>query len=359
MADPDLISEPNDYVLRAARGEVTPRPCVWVHRQAGRYMQEFRDVRTQHDFFTICRTPELACEVTLQPLRKIPYDAAIIFSDILVIPQALGMEVLMVKGEGPHFPSPLRTPEDIERLKLDADVARELSYVGEAIRLTRSKLGGRIPLLGFSGAPWTLMAYMIEGGGSKTLSKAKAWLYKYPGASKRLLEILEDAIVDYLWMQIESGAQMLEVFDTWAEYLSPVTFNEFVIPGLRRIASRVKSKCIEKGIAEIPMTLFAKGANQSLEALSRLQYNVLSIDWTIEPAEARRLTGGRVALQGNLDPCVLYGSNDTIHAETIRMLDSFGPGPLIANLGHGIYPDHSPDALAQYVRSIQSYSRRV
>lgn len=360
VPDPDLVSEPNDYILRAAKGLQTPRIPVWVHRQAGRYLPEFRALRVEHDFFAICRNPELACEITLQPLRRIPYDAAIIFSDILVIPQALGMEVLMVKGKGPHFTSPLKIPEDAEAIieshKDDINsVVGQLNYVFDAIRLTRAKLGGVVPLLGFSGAPWTLMAYMIEGGGSKTLSLAKRWLYCYPEVSRRLLRLLEDTVIEYLIQQVHAGAQMLEVFDTWAEFLAPDTFVDFVVPGLRRIASEVKAKT-----QNIPMTLFAKGANASLHIMKDLGYDVLSVDWTISPKQAREAVSGKVSLQGNLDPCVLYGPKETIEAEAKKMVDGFGSTQkVIANLGHGVYPDHNPDSLLTFVKTIQSYSGSI
>eukprot|EP00475_Leptophrys_vorax_P028059 TRINITY_DN4034_c0_g1_i1.p1 TRINITY_DN4034_c0_g1~~TRINITY_DN4034_c0_g1_i1.p1 ORF type:complete len:388 (-),score=109.16 TRINITY_DN4034_c0_g1_i1:32-1174(-) len=356
--DPLIVSEKNDFILRAARGEHVPRVPIWVHRQAGRYLPEFKQLRSHHDFFTICRTPHLACEITLQPLRRIPYDAAIIFSDILVVPQALGMTVEMLKGEGPHFPKPLVTPDDVKELKADCDVKKELGYVYEAISLTRKRIGGVIPLLGFSGAPWTLMAYMIEGGGSKTLSKAKKWLYLYPEASKDLLALLAKVVAEYLVLQIEAGAQMVEVFDTWAEFLSPSTYSEFVVPGLRQIASDVHEGLKKKNLDPVPMTLFAKGANASLKLLSELGYDVLAIDWTIDPRQAREIVGDKVTLQGNLDPCALYGSLESIEVESKKMLDSFGSMQrLIGNLGHGVYPDHDPAALLKYVQIVQSYSK--
>lgn len=354
--DTSIISEHNDLVLRAARGEYTERVPVWVHRQAGRYLPEFRKLREEHDFFTICRTPELAVEVTLQPLRRIPYDAAIIFSDILVIPQAFGMEVLMLKGKGPHFPQPLVSPKDFDRLNTTPDIEKELSYVYDAIELMRIKLGGRIPLLGFSGAPWTLMAYMIEGGGSKTLSKSKAWLYKYPEQSHQLLTMLTQAIVEYLVCQVKAGAQMLEVFDTWAEYLSPDLFDTFGIPYLGRIATQVKCNLRDKGIKPVPMTLFAKGAHFAMKKMSLLDYDVLSLDWTMDPSCSRQLIGSNASIQGNLDPCALYGSFESIKDLARKMVDGFGTQRLIANLGHGIYPDHDPEALLTFVKEVQQYS---
>lgn len=356
MTDSEFVGNGNnDLVLRAARGEAVERVPIWVHRQAGRYLPEFKEVRAKSDFFTVCRTPELACEVTLQPLRRIPYDAAIIFSDILVIPQAMGMEVQMVKGVGPFFPDPLVCPKDLASLNHNVDVNEELGYVFDAIKLTKSKLAGHVPLIGFSGAPWTLMSYMIEGQGSKTLSKAKGWIYKHPKASHELLELLCDTVIRYLVGQVVAGAQLLEVFDTWAGQLSPGAFMEFVFPGLERIARETKAAQRAMGLEPVPMTLFAKGAQFALEELAATEFDVLSIDWTITPEEARRRAPG-VTLQGNLDPCVLYGSTDTIKSEVKKMLDGFGSTQnLIVNLGHGIYPDHKPEALLEFVTAVQNY----
>jgi uroporphyrinogen decarboxylase len=357
--DPSLISVKNDCILQAALGKTVDRIPVWVHRQAGRYLPEFNALRAKFDFFTVCKTPQLACEVTLQPLRRIPYDAAIIFSDILVVPQALGLTVLMVKGEGPHFPEPLNSPDDFVRLDWNCDVSSSLKYVYEAISLTRKRIGGVVPLLGFSGAPWTLMAYMIEGGGSKTLAKAKKWLYLYPEASAKLLDLLAKVVGEYLVHQINAGAQMVEVFDTWAEFLSPETYRTFMIPGLRQIVEFVREKTGNLNLPNrIPITLFAKGANdaQLLSELSELGYDVLAIDWTIDPSEARRIVQDRVTLQGNLDPCALYGSLESISLSTEKMLNSFGNphSRLIVNLGHGVYPDHHPKSLDQFVSTVHS-----
>lgn len=242
----------NDNLLRAARGDVVDRIPVWVMRQAGRYLPEFQELRKQHDFFTVCRTPELACEVTMQPLRRFDLDASIIFSDILVIPQALGLTVEMHAGVGPVLPQPIKTPEDLKRLTLDGALSR-LTYVGDAITMMRHKLEGRVPLIGFTGAPWTLMGYMIEGGGSKTMSKAKAWLAEYPEDTKLLLNLLTDVIVDYLEMQVKAGAQMLQIFESSAEHLTKEEFLKWAVPYLRRIRNDLVNRLNQSAIPVVPL----------------------------------------------------------------------------------------------------------
>jgi uroporphyrinogen decarboxylase len=349
----------NDTILRAARGEKTEFVPVWAMRQAGRYLPEFREVRQHHDFFSICRTPELACEITMQPIRRFNLDAAIIFCDILVIPQALGMEVIMAPGEGPVFPTPLEKPADIKLLKADVDVNTELKYVFDAITLTRLNLRGKVPLIGFAGAPWTLMAYMIEGKGSKTQSKAKRWLYQHPYESHELLAILTKVIVEYLVEQVKAGAQMLQVFDTSAGYLPQNIFEQFAQPYLLQIAKDVKQKLRDQAIEPVPMVVFAKDAHYALEALgkSREFYDVVSLDWTIDPKKARQAVAPDVTLQGNLDSCALYGDADYIDGLVSDMVAQFGTKNYIANLGHGMYPDFRPDALNTFVNAVHKHSR--
>ncbi|KMY92539.1 uroporphyrinogen decarboxylase isoform X1 [Drosophila simulans] len=327
----------NDNLLRAARGEVVDRVPVWVMRQAGRYLPEFQELRKQHDFFTVCRTPELACEVTMQPLRRFDLDASIIFSDILVIPQALGLTVEMHAGVGPVLPQPIVVPEDLKRLTPDGALSR-LSYVGDAITMMRHKLEGRVPLIGFTGAPWTLMGYMIEGGGSKTMSKAKAWLNEHPEDSKLFLNLLTDAIVDYLEMQVKAGAQMLQVFESSAEHLSKEQFLQWCVPYLKRIRDELVDRLTKKAIPVVPMTLFAKGAGHSLKEQSELGYDVIGLDWTVDPLEARNLVGPNITLQGNLDPQDMYRDPDELRNLTTEMVHKFGKSRYIANLGHGITP---------------------
>lgn len=347
----------NDRLLRAARGEKVDRTPVWVMRQAGRYLPEFRAVRAKHNFFEICQTPDLAAEVTLQPIQRFDLDAAIIFSDILVVPQALGLTVEMRAGEGPVLPEPLKNPDDLNRLNKSVNVFEKLDYVGQAITLTRKKLDGKVPLIGFAGAPWTLMCYMIEGGGSKTMSKAKKWIYQWPEESKLLLSIITDVTVDYLTMQAKSGAQLLQVFESNAEYLGPKQFNEFSLPYLRRIASRVKENLRVNGggeVGDVPMTVFAKGAHYALKELADSDYNVIGVDWTVDPVLARNQIGTNKTLQGNLDPCALYSSKETIGKLAKDMVKSFGKTGYIANLGHGIYPDVDPDNLKVFIDSVHS-----
>jgi len=346
----------NDRLLRAARGEPLDRAPVWVMRQAGRYLPEFRETRKNHDFFEICRTPELAKEVTIQPIDRYGdlLDAAIIFSDILVVPQAMGMEVIM--NPGPHFPEPLDTPDDLKKLPETIDVDKELGYVYDAITLTRKELGGRVPLIGFCGAPWTLMAYMIEGGSSKTLQKSKTWLFKHPEESQKLLMRIADVCVTYLIGQARAGAQLLQVFDSNAGDLSPYDFTTFSLPSLKHIASKVKERL---GSDAVPMTLFAKGASPTLAA--RGGYDVIGLDWTVDPRDVSTLPI-EISLQGNLDPTVLYGGRDAIEREVRRMCDAFlaggggKPHRWIANLGHGITPGVDPEDMRWFLQCVQKYS---
>ncbi|XP_072941459.1 uroporphyrinogen decarboxylase [Epargyreus clarus] len=328
----------NDRLLKAALGKEVDKVPVWVMRQAGRYLPEFQAIRAQHDFFTVCRTPELACEVTLQPLRRFKQlDASIIFSDILVIPQALGMTVEMHPGVGPVFPKPLQDPSEIDALEEDGAVSR-LSYVGDAITLTRHKIEGKVPLIGFTGAPFTLMGYMVEGGGSKTMTKTKEWLEKYPKEVEKLLSLLTRVIIDYLVMQVESGAQLLQVFESSADHLTREQFIEVSAPFLKDIRQGVQTKLEEKNLEQVPMTIFAKGGGHSLDIQAHLGYETVGIDWTIDPTEARKIVGTNITLQGNLDPQDLYKSPEEIRRLTIGMVRKFGKQRYIANLGHGITP---------------------
>ncbi|KAG2185197.1 hypothetical protein INT44_001987 [Umbelopsis vinacea] len=352
----------NDLLLRAARGEQVERTPIWIMRQAGRYLPEFHEIRKHHGFFEVCRTPELACALTLQPIDRYGslLDASIIFSDILVIPQALGLEVKMVEGRGPVFTAPLETPADIARLHEKVDVGKELGYVYEAITLTRTKLEGRVPLLGFVGAPWTLMAYMIEGGGSKTLAKAKSWLWKYPEESHRLLQRITDVAVTFLVGQVKAGAQMLQVFDSWGGELGPDDFKQFSLPYIAQIAARVKEQLDIADIEVVPMTIFAKGSWYALEDLSSIGYDVVSLDWTISPKYARSVTKDRVCLQGNMDPTALYGPDEAIREIATKMVKDFGKdAKYIANLGHGILPTVNPDSLKVYLETVQQVSAEI
>ena len=374
----------NDLIIRAARGQKTERVPVWVMRQAGRYLPEFRKLREEHEFFECCRNPELASEITLQPLRRYEglLDAVVIFSDILVIPQAMGMTVEMHPGKGPVFPEPLQTPKDINKLE-KVDVAKDLGYVLDAIRLTRRKLDGKVPIIGFCGAPWTLMAYMIEGGGSKTFEKAKRWLFDYPEESKRLLDRLASVCAEFLCAQIYAGAQLVQVFDSWAGELTPYDFRTFALPYARKVAVQVRDTISCASTVTPPLILFARGAlGHSFPEISRAGYDVVGLDQSFEPCVARKMldlsgTGGaqsahtglngaghRVALQGNLDPAILYAKPDVIIDRVDKMLRArrggFGAsGAYIANLGHGITPGVDPENLRVFLTAVKRISREI
>ena len=344
----------NDLYLRALRREKTERTPVWLMRQAGRYLPEYRKVRAQAgDFMTLASTPELACEVTIQPLERFPLDAAIIFSDILTIPDAMGMELYFVQGEGPKFKKPITDAKQIADLPIPE--AEDLQYVMDAINLTSRTLDGRVPLIGFSGSPWTLLTYMIENGGSKTYAKSKALLYKTPELAHQLLDKLAQSIVKYLIGQIQSGAAAVQIFDSWGGVLSPSDFKLFSLNYMQQIVDGLKAA----GFGDTPIILFSKGANQSLTALSETGCHGLGVDWTININDAQQLTGGRVALQGNLDPATLYAPDDFIDNAVKKVIDDYGDQPgHIFNLGHGMQPDMSPDKVAVLVDAVHKYSAR-
>ena len=321
-----------DLFLRACQGETVERPPVWMMRQAGRYLPEYRAVRKKVDFLTMVRTPHLATEVTLQPVDILGVDAAIIFSDILVIPHAMGMDLSVDEGVGPRFADPVRTDADVKRL-LDPLAEGRLEYVFDALRLTRQALDGRVPLIGFCGAPWTLAAYMIEGQGTRSFAIAKRMLATNPALAHTLLNRLADAAGRFLVAQAAAGAQAVQIFDSWAGALAPEDFRTFDLPYLARTARLAR----ESGV---PVIVFAPGAGWALEEIAQATgADVSGIDWHIEAAAARaRLGAGRV-LQGNLDPTWLYAEPAEIRRRTRAMLKAFAPGPHIANLGHGILPD--------------------
>jgi len=364
-ADTPFPALKNDLFLRTARGEACERTPVWCHRQAGRYLPEFKETRRLGDLFTMCRTPRIAVELTLQPIRRFALDAAIIFSDILVIPQALGMEVLMKEGVGPVLPAPIRTPDQMSRLKKreEVDVKSSLKYVFDAIRLCRHSLQGTVPLIGFCGAPWTLACYMIEGGGSKSYTQARRWLFAHPAESHALLSLITDVLIEYLVEQVRAGAQALEVFDTWSGELTQQCYDEFILPYVRKLAAEVKAQTKAQQLPSVPMTLFPKGSDSAatLRAIAQTtEYDLVSLDWATNPPEARAAVASAprsVGLQGNLDPAVLYCSEEQIRAHTRKMLDAFGTGGrLVANLGHGMLPDHPLEGLRVFVDEVHNYS---
>ena len=337
--------------LRAIRREPVDATPIWIMRQAGRYLPEYRTVREKAgSFLALAKTPELACEVTVQPLRRFDLDAAIVFSDILTVPDAMGLGLHFVDGEGPRLARPVRGPDDILRLGVP-DPEDDLRYVLDAVRLARHELEGRAPLIGFSGSPWTLACYMIEGHGSSTFSRAKALALDAPEAMHRLLDVLTRAVTHYLAAQAAAGAQALMVFDTWGGLLAPRQFRELALPSLAGVVAGLRSG---PG-AGVPVIAFSKGANSHLEALADTGCAALGLDWTVSLGEARIRTGGRVALQGNLDPTVLLAGHDAIRREAAAVLDDFGPHPgHVFNLGHGITPDVDPEAVSALVSAVHA-----
>jgi len=346
----------NDRFLRALRREPVDCTPVWIMRQAGRYLPEYRATRARAgSFLALAKTPELACEVTLQPLDRFELDAAILFSDILTVPDAMGLGLYFVEGEGPKFERPVRSAADVARLAVP-DIGTELRYVTDAVSLIRRELDGRVPLIGFSGSPWTLACYMVEGGGSDSFARIKAMLYDEPETLHRLLGVVTDAVIAYLAAQREAGAQALQVFDTWGGVLSPAMYREFSLRYLARIAQELPRG---EGAERTPLILFGKGNAPHLEALADTGAEGVGVDWSVTLEEARRRTGGRVALQGNLDPAVLFASPERIRAEAAAVLQSYGPGPgHIFNLGHGITPDVKPEHLKALVDAVHELSRR-
>ncbi len=345
----------NDLLLRALRRQPTERTPVWAMRQAGRYLPEYRSVRAKAgSFMDMATNPELACEVTIQPLRRFDLDAAIIFSDILTIPDAMGLGLHFVAGEGPKFEKRIDTPADIAVLPVP-DPADSLRYVMDAVSLTARTLAGAVPLLGFAGSPWTLATYMIEGGSSKTFSRAKAFLLNEPEAAHQLLDKLTRATVDYLAAQIASGADAVQVFDSWGGVLSPDMYRKFSLPYLEKIVRGLQ----HAGHGDTPVILFSKGAHFALADMADTGAHALGVDWTTDLSEARRLTMDKVALQGNLDPCVLYAADDVIRREVQRVLNAYGDAPgHVFNLGHGMHPDMQPEKLAVMVDAVHELSQR-
>ena len=337
----------NDLFLRAARGEKTERTPVWLMRQAGRILSEYRRVRASAgDFKTLVKTPELAAEVTIQPVDILGVDAAIIFSDILVIPEAMGLDYEMEEKRGPVFPKKIASQKDLAGIHISS--AEELQYVTDAIKVTKRALNGRVPLIGFAGAPWTIFAYMVEGKGSKTFSDAKKMLYTQPEFSHRLLDMITYSTINYLKGQINAGADLIQIFDSWAGILSPDQYHEFSLPYISKIC---------EAITEVPKTVFAKGAFFARTSMNNITCDVVGLDWNMDIRESREMIPGKV-LQGNLDPCALYGSKEDIKRETKKMLEAFGNGKHIANLGHGLYPDTNPDNVKYFIDVVRELSAR-
>lgn len=334
----------NDLLLRAARGEKTERTPVWLMRQAGRILPEYRKVReTARDFKALVKNPALATEVTIQPVDILGVDAAIIFSDILVIPEAMGLNYEMEEKKGPVFPKRITSASDLNALHIAE--AGELQYVLDALALTKKELNGRVPLIGFAGAPWTIFSYMIEGRGSKTFSNAKKMLYTEPELSHKLLDMITQSTINYLKGQIKAGADIIQIFDSWAGILGPAQYEEFSLKYIARICDAIN---------EVPKIVFAKGAFFAREKMNSMNCHVVGLDWNMDIAESRKLLGNKT-LQGNLDPCALYGSLAQVKSETQKMLKAFGSSKHIANLGHGLYPDTEVDKVKCFIDSVKEY----
>lgn len=336
----------NDLFLRTLAGENVERPPVWLMRQAGRILPQYRALRAKlSGFKELVSTPDLAAEVTIQPVDEIGVDAAIIFSDILVIPESMGLDYEMIEKKGPKFPKTIESLKDVESLVKGAEAAAHLEYVYDAVKLTKRELAGRVPLIGFSGAPWTLLAYMVEGGGSKTFSKAKKFLYTQPDAAKALLEKITDTIIAYLKLKIASGADAVQIFDSWAGILSSPLYREFSLPYITRICESIK---------EVPVIVFAKDAWFSLKEIGQLDCQAVGLDWTVNPALGKEWVGNEKVLQGNLDPCQLYADHGSIRSATLKMISEY-EGNHIVNLGHGVYPDTPLDGVKCFVNTVQAF----
>jgi uroporphyrinogen decarboxylase len=345
----------NDTLLRALLREPVDYTPVWMMRQAGRYLKEYRETRAKAgSFMDLCRNPELACEVTIQPLERFPLDAAILFSDILTVPDAMGLGLSFAEGEGPQFEHPVRTEADVARIRVP-DPEDELRYVMDAVRTIRRELAGRVPLIGFSGSPWTLATYMVEGGTTKQFALSKAMMFDRPELMHALLGKVADAVTLYLNAQIAAGAQVAMVFDTWGGVLSPGDYRDFSLRYMERIVDGLTREADGR---RVPVVLFTKGGGQWLDRMAETGCDALGVDWTTELSDARRMVGDKVALQGNLDPCTLYASPERIRREVGRVLASYGAGSgHVFNLGHGIHPDTNPEHAGAMVAAVHELSR--
>jgi uroporphyrinogen decarboxylase len=336
----------NDLLLRALKKENVERPPVWMMRQAGRYLPDYIKLRDKYDFFTRVQTPELACEITLQPVDQVGVDAAIIFSDILVIPQAMGLTVLMEEGKGPSLPNIIKDQKDIDAL-ITGNVEESLAYVTNALSLTKKELNGRVPLIGFAGAPFTILCYMVEGKGSKTWEKAKQFCFTQPQLAHQLLQKITDVTIQYLKAQAKAGADVVQVFDSWSGSLSPADFKTFAQPYLLQIADALAD--------DVPVILFPKGSWYALSDLADSRASGLGIDWGITPEFARTLTNNNITLQGNFDPAKLLLTVNEIKKAVHEMIDAFGVNQYIANLGHGITPNIPVDHAKAFVEAVKEY----
>lgn len=343
-----MISYQNDILLRMIKGEKTSRFPVWMMRQAGRILPEYRAVRNGlKDFKELVETPERAAEVTIQPVDILGVDAAIIFSDILVVPEAMGLTYQMLEKKGPWFDQTIRSEADLKLISSSIDVHDRLGYVSEAIKITVKELNGRVPLIGFAGAPWTIFCYMVEGEGSKTFSKSKKLMYTQPQLAHQMLQMITDVTIRYLKMQIEAGAAVVQLFDSWAGILGPTEYSEFGTKYVKQICDT---------ITEVPVTVFAKGAYYARAEFANLKCSTIGLDWNMDVEESRKIIGAEKTLQGNLDPCVLYADFKIIETKTKNLLNSFGNQRHIANLGHGVYPDTDPEKVKCFIETVKGFA---
>jgi len=344
----------NDRFLRALLKEPVDVTPVWMMRQAGRYLPEYKATRARAgSFMDLCMNPELACEVTIQPLERFPLDAAILFSDILTVPDAMGLELRFSQGEGPIFDKPVRTEADVKRLPV-TDPHAELQYVMDAVSTIRKELDGRVPLIGFAGSPWTLATYMVEGGSSKEYAHVKGMLFDRPDLMHQLLDTTAKSVTAYLNAQIDAGAQAIQIFDTWGGMLTPRDYKEFSLRYMQQIVDGLKR---ESEGRKVPVILFTKGGGQWLEAMAETGADALGLDWTTDLDDARRRVGDKVALQGNMDPTVLYASPERIREEVATVLESYGSGSgHVFNLGHGIHQHVNPEHAGAFVEAVHELS---
>jgi len=338
----------NDLFLRALKGETVERPPVWMMRQAGRYLPEFRAIRDKYDFFTRCRIPELASEITVQPIRIVKPDAAILFSDILVVPQAMGIEVEMKENVGPWLPNPIRTAQDVEKV-IVPNIDETLGYVMDAIKMTKEMLNDEVPLIGFAGSPWTILCYAVEGKGSKSFDMAKGFCFSQPEAAHVLLQKITDTTIAYLKKKVEAGCNAIQIFDSWGGMLSPVDYQEFSWKYINQIVEEISK------IA--PTIVFGKGCWFALGKMAQSKASALGVDWTCSPQDARRLSGGKITLQGNFDPSRLLSPIPTIKKMVHQMIDEFGKDQYIVNLGHGILPHIPVDHAKAFVEAVKEYKK--
>ena len=336
----------NDLFLRALRGETVDRPPVWMMRQAGRYLPEFMEIKKKYDFFTRCQTPELASEITVQPIRRYGMDAAILFSDILVVPQAMDIDVEMKPGVGPWLPDPIRTASDVDRA-IVPDVQETLGYVMDAIRMTHEKLDGEVPLIGFAGSPWTIFCYCVQGQGSKSFDKAKSFCFAQPEAAHALLQKITDTTIAYLKAKVQAGVHALQLFDSWGGMLSPEDYQEYSWQYLQQIIDALK------GLA--PVIVFGKGCWFALGEMAQSGASALGVDWTVRPEQARAFTGGQITLQGNFDPARLLSPPEVIRRKVHKMIRAFGKDRYIVNLGHGILPEVPVEHAGAFIDAVKTY----